>query len=134
MSSREFQKFPRIIHLGISLIILTIILSGIAIFVKERLLLISISMFVYGFGIGMCNGLVMRTLISSKAYVANYAMSLMIFLQMLIMMIGLEMFNEIVSHFNYSLDCFSAVNVGFGIIISLLLTIFAHNHRHKAWE
>lgn len=130
------MKFARILHLSASLIVVAVILSVIAVFTQQiiRLDLISWGLFVYGFGIGMCNGLIIRVILSEKSYSANYAMSVMIFAQMTLMMVGLSIFNHIASHFNYSLDCFSAITVFIGIVNCILIMSFAYHHRHRAWE
>jgi MFS transporter, DHA1 family, multidrug/chloramphenicol efflux transport protein len=124
----------KLLKSGVFCIVIAIVLNIIAIFLTDKLDLISIGFFIAGFGGGLVGGVVIRIVLSDKSVSSNYIMSAIIFIQMLLTMIMLDISNRIVSFFDYSLNCLSIVNVMGWILLVYVLNKFRNMHKDRAWE
>lgn len=129
-------KLTSILKIGTLLVIIGAIINFLSIFTDLELTLyfISIGLFIFGFGAGMCNGIIIRLILREKGYSANYAMSMMVFLQTLIMMLSLSIINRIMLIFNFHTICFSLINSIVGFVVSYFIVVFSKRYKNRNWE
>ncbi len=107
---------------------------GIIIF-RHEILLISFSLAFVCSGVGIQIATIYRIL--AKLEVQNMQgmlFSLMSFVQIIVLAITLEIANTILCHYNYSLNSFIGVLVGYGSIAALFVLYFININKNRNWQ
>lgn len=127
-------SFSKILYTGFIFSILAMIINIVVFFVPHKLDFVSVGFFIFGFGSSLANSVVMRIIMTDESFAPNYIMSAVIFVQMILMMIVLEIFNHIIIMFDYSLDCLSLVNlIAWGFSCYFLL-YFRRMNKNRKWQ
>ncbi len=95
---------------------------------------VAIGMFLYSFGLGIFNNLVIRLIMTTPNLPQSMVSSLMVFFQTLTLSVGLDIATRICASFNYSLTAFAAVNMVLGCVFFVMISLYAHMNRNKQWD
>ena len=137
ISSTMMQKiagrfsFKKIIKSGSSIAIIAIIVA--ALFHNNGIIFI-IAMFVYTFGFGICNGVLIRISLMSTGQSGSLTTAAFSLLNASYVAIGLEVYNIVCGLFDYSLTSYALLNIPFGILFYLGAKKFAKMNRDLAWQ
>ena len=99
-----------------------------------KLTVVAAALLVYGFGCGLCNGTIIRLIVTEKSYSQNFAMALMIFNLTLVMVISLEILNRISFIFDYSLNAFVCGCLFFIVLGNIGIYRLANRYQTRSWE
>lgn len=91
-------------------------------------------MCLYSFGLGIFNNLVTRLIMTTPNFPQSMVSSLMVFIQTLIMSVGIEIATHICDTFDYSLNSFAFVNFVVGCMFFILVSVYACMHKNKQWD
>lgn len=91
-------------------------------------------LFVYSFGLGLCNGSVIRIIMSNKSISQSMAASFMTFSQTLLFAIGIQLSDYLCEQFNYSAFSFSLSCLISAIAAIILARIFAKRNQDRVWQ
>jgi DHA1 family multidrug/chloramphenicol efflux transport protein-like MFS transporter len=101
---------------------------------NDNLNIVAFGMFLYSFGLGIFNNLVIRLIMIIPNVSQSMLSSLMVFLQTLIFSIGTEISTTICDAFNYSLLSFASINFVLGCVFFIMVSLYAHMNKHKEWD
>lgn len=90
--------------------------------------------FLYTLGLGLANGCLYRLVLSSKEYSTNMASTLLGFSQSLSFVIGITLTNSVIHHFHYSIQSFTLVSLGFGLVTLYMIMKTAALYQHREWH
>lgn len=96
--------------------------------------IIVLGMFIYCFGLGVFNNLIMRLVMTTPGVSHSMVTSLMVFIQTILFAIGIEITNRIMEIYGYSVFSFTLVNFGLACCFLVLVCVYAYKNRHKKWE
>jgi DHA1 family multidrug/chloramphenicol efflux transport protein-like MFS transporter len=136
ISSTLMQKiagrfsFKRIIKNGgtgalIGLIIAAIFHSYGAVFIS--------GMFIYAFGFGICNGVIVRISLMSTGESSSLSTAAFSLLNSIYLSLGLELYNIVCGWLDYSLLSYVLCNIPLGIVVYLCALKFAKMNESLAW-
>ena len=91
-------------------------------------------LFLYMLGLGIFNGSIMRIIMSDKNNPQSMVVSMMVFIQTLIMAVGIEVINHINELFNFSLRSYSIICFIIGCAMFMLIHLFAKRNKSRKWE
>lgn len=91
-------------------------------------------MFLFTFGSGIFNNLVIRLIMTTPDLPKNMVSSLMVFIQSLILSIGIEVATDLCKVYHYSLDSFANINFLLGCLLFVMVYIYARMHKNKQWD
>ncbi len=106
----------------------------IAIVFNSNLHIFIIGLFLYMLGLGIFNGSIMRIIMSGKDNPQSMVVSLMVFIQTLVMAVGIEVINHIIGIFNFSLRSYSIICFIIGCVMFIIVHLFAKRNKARAWE
>jgi len=89
---------------------------------------------IYGLGLGLVYGCVMRLILSMKNFSQAMLAAMFGFVQTLLMALSIILTNYLYSHFDFSMPSFTISIFGFGVIAFLLINKYIHDYRERAWE
>ena len=124
-------SFYRIMTTGNCLFIIGIFFSLIFSF---NPLLLSVGFFINSFGAGFLNGMTFRIIVSDAKYSQNMTMSLLVFMETIIMACGVELINIVCGKFAFSLFSFAVVNFVFAAASFLCFYFFIKMNKERAWK
>lgn len=127
-------EFAKLLRVGLYCTILAIIINLAVFFVSNQLDFLALGFFVFGFGGGLINGIIMRIMVSDKNALSNYTMASVIFVQMMLMMVVLNAMNHIISVCNYSLNILSLLNIICWILSGGFLIKFIYMNKDRNWQ
>ena len=137
ISSTLMQKiagnfsFKKIIKTGVTISLVGAIIA--AVFNTNGTILI-FGMFVYAFGFGMCNGVLIRIALMSTGQSSNLSSAAFSLLNAAYIAIGLEIYNIICGIFDYSLKSYALCNIPVVIVVYLCALKFAKMNDGRVWE
>ncbi len=123
-------SFLRIMTTGNVLFVLGATFS--LVFFKNPLLL-STGFFMGTLGFGLFNGMVWRIIMSDSRFSQSMTISLLVFIQTIVMAGGIEIVNSICGSFGFSLFSFALVNFIFSIAASMFIYHFAKMNKNREW-
>ena len=91
-------------------------------------------MFVYAFGFGMCNGVIIRIALMSTGESSSLSSAALGLLNCLYLSLGLELYNIVCGWFDYSLASYALFNIPFGILVYLCALKFAKMNEGLEWK
>jgi len=94
----------------------------------------TVGMFIYSFGLGILNAMIIRLVMTLPNLPHSLLTSLMVFIQTSIFAIGLEITNHICHYFNYSLYSFTLINFVIGCCFVVLIPIYAKMNKNREWK
>lgn len=98
------------------------------------ILLVSLGMFCYTFGLGFCNAIIFRVIGKLEVVSNNMLFSMMSFIQTLLMGIGVELVNKIIQPFNYNTLSFTISCLIFGLLGAWGINRFAQLIAFREWQ
>lgn len=137
ISSSLMQKiagrfsFKKIIKTGVTIALLGVTIA--AIFNFSETILIG-GMFIYAFGFGMCNGILVRIALMSTGESSCLSTAAFSILNATYVAIGLEIYNIICGVFDYSLQSYALCNVPVVIFVYICASKFAKMNDGRSWE
>ena len=100
----------------------------------NNLNIVTSGMFLYTFGLGIFNNLIMRLVITIPDLPQSMVTSLMVFIQTLIFTIGIEIVTRVCQLFHYSLFCFTMISFVLACLFVILVNIYAYQNKTKQWN
>lgn len=98
------------------------------------LYLMTFGLFIYAFGFGLYNGILIRVGLSDTGETMTMSSAVMSLIFGMFLSIGLEMANKICGYFDYSIQSFAMFSGVIGILIFILAQYFAHHVKDRAWQ
>ena len=123
-------SFLRIMTTGNVLFMLGAIFS--LVFFKNPLLL-STGFFMSTLGFGLFNGMAWRIIMSNTTFSQSMTISLLVFIQTIVMASGIEIINLICGEFGFSLFSFALINFIFSIAASVFIYCFTKMNKNREW-
>lgn len=87
-----------------------------------------VCMFIFSAGFGLFNGALIRLSLMATGVSMNLTSSAMSLLYCIYIAAGVEIYNLVCAHFNYSLASYALFNVPLGVVLGICLMRFASNH------
>jgi DHA1 family multidrug/chloramphenicol efflux transport protein-like MFS transporter len=91
-------------------------------------------LFLYSFGLGIFNNLIMRLIMIIPNQSTSVVSSLMVFIQTATFAIGIEGVNYICKNFGYTLFNFTLISFVVYCIAFTLIVLYALRNKHRQWE
>lgn len=126
----EFSMY-RIVKTGALLILIGGVTSLLG---STSMLIITIGLFVYTFGMGLVNGCIIRLIMSIKGYSQSMLAAMLGFMETLLFFIAITLMNEYFIHFQFSLLSFTVSSFIFGVISFFLTSKYIAPHKERAWH
>ena len=124
-------SFYKIITIGNLFFILGAVFS--LAFFKSPLFL-SLGFFIGSLGLGLFNGMAWRIIMSNTTFSQSMTISLLVFIQTIVMASGIEIINLICGNFGFSLFSFALVNFLFSVAASTFIYHFAKMNKNREWS
>lgn len=121
-------------QLMITMSLVSLLGLGLAFSFDSSLNMIAFGMFLYSFGLGIFNNLVIRLIMTIPNLAPSMVSSLMVFIQTFILSLGMEVSTRICAVFNYSLLSFVSINLILGCMFFILVTLYAQMNKNKKWD
>ncbi|MFO0319772.1 MAG: hypothetical protein ACK5Z5_05155, partial [Neisseriaceae bacterium] len=100
----------------------------------NNILMIAVGLCLCCVGLGLQNGTMFRILGKLEVKSQSMLFSLMTFIQVIIMAVLLEVSNNILNKFNYSLASFAICAIIFGVLSLLLVIKFVSMNKQRNWQ
>ena len=107
---------------------------GVGLVFHYDLKLIVFGMFLYSFGLGIANSLLVRIIMTVPGVSKNMLTSLMVFIQTVMFAVGIELTSHISEKFGYSLYSFTIIGFVTACIFFIMTNIYAYHNRRRKWK
>ena len=124
-------SFFSIMAISTALFFLGFLLS---VFFTNSIIFISINFFISTFGLGLYNGMAIRSIITSGKFSKNMTMSLFVFFESIAMAGGIELVNVVCTIYNFSLKSFTITNFLLSIVTVFFMISFALMNQERGWN
>ncbi|NHZ90692.1 MFS transporter [Massilia sp. CCM 8733] len=118
-------SLTRLIRQGAGLAVIGMLGAGL---VYRHGHLFIVCMFIFSAGFGLFNGALIRLSLTATGVSMNLTSSAMSLLYCVTIAGGVEIYNLVCAHFNYSLASYALFNVPLGVVIGICLLRFASKH------
>lgn len=125
-------SFYKLISHGSKISFSGLVFAGALCWVDTRFVIFG--MMVYGLGLGLYTGLLIRISISSTGASMNLSSASMTLINSAVFFVGLEMSNHISHYFGYSIQSFATINLIVAIPVFLLVSYFAYINKNRTWQ
>ena len=96
-------------------------------------LLFAVGLFITSLGVGLFDGIAFRIIMSNRQFSQSMTISLLVFIQTIVVAGGIEIINLICGKFGFSLFSFALVNFVFSIAAAVFIYHFAKMNKNREW-
>lgn len=121
----------KIVRVGGALVLIGSIVSLVT---TKSILLITVGLGIYSFGIGLVNGCIIRLIMSIKGYTQSMIAAMVGFIETLAFFIAITVMNEYFIYFKFSLLSFTVLVFVFGLITYFYVNKYIEQYKERGWN